>query len=77
MSERKADSPPAITHYHFEAEYPDRIRRLLQSLVVDPIVVEVRRKLQIPLELEEQREMPGAGWRWAQSCANFSPDEIP
>jgi PAS domain S-box-containing protein len=32
MSERKPYSPPAVTRYKSEAEYPDRIRKLVQSL---------------------------------------------
>jgi PAS domain S-box-containing protein len=32
MFERKPYSPPTITHYQFEAEYPDRIRKLVHSL---------------------------------------------
>jgi PAS domain S-box-containing protein len=35
MSEKKPYVPPGITHYESPAEYPDRIRKLMESLYPD------------------------------------------
>lgn len=36
MCEKKPYVPPSITHYESAAEYPDRIRKLMESLYQDP-----------------------------------------
>jgi PAS domain S-box-containing protein len=36
MSKKKPYVPPSVTHYDSPAEYPDRVRKLLQSPYSDP-----------------------------------------